>query len=160
MWKSKEYKNDMINRALEGCVIPVFITCLGGSLGTFIKKSGVANIIAEMIVDASIPAILVPMVIAIAIRIITGSNTLSLTTTSVLVEPMLGTLGLSPLAAYLAIGSGGIIFSHANSSGLWLTSTLYNLEFDEALKSIGGSTLVSGLACCAMTLVLYFMGII
>lgn len=159
-WKIDEYKNGIVNRALESCVIPVFITCLGGALGSFIKSSGVADIIAEMIVNASIPAIFVPMVISILIRIITGSNTLALTTTAALVQPMLAGLGLSPLAAFLAMGSGGVIFSHANSSGLWLTSTLTNLSFDQALKSIGGSTAVSGLACCIFTLVLFFVGVI
>lgn len=159
-WQKKEYRNDIFENALIGSVVPIFITCLGGSLGSFIKNSGVADIIAQKVVESSIAPIFVPMLISILIRIITGSNTLALTTTSALVAPMLSTLGITPLAAFLATGSGGIIFSHANSSGLWLNTTLCNMSFDQGLKSIGIATLLSGLGCCAMTLILYFLGFI
>ena len=160
-WRhKKEVRSTWIDKALLGGVGPIFITALGGSLAAFIKGAGVANIIAKAVVGANIPGVFVPMVIAILIRIITGSNTLALSTTAALVGPMLEPLGVTKLAAFLAMASGGIIFSHANSSGLWLTSGMANLDFNEALKSIGGSTFVSGTACCIMTLFLYFLGVI
>lgn len=159
-WKKQEIRSDWINKAVVDCAGPVFITALGGSLAAFIKNAGVAEILADMIVSASIPGIFVPMLIGILIRIATGSNTLAVTTSAALCEPMLATIGVSPLAAYLAMCSGGICFSHANSSGFWLTCSLSKLDFGQGLRSIGASTAISGLACCAFTLILYFAGVI
>ena len=157
---NNDVRNSWITRAAMDCAGPVFITALGGSLAAFIKSAGVAKTLAEVIVTSSVPGIFVPMLIGLLIRIITGSNTLAVVTASALCQPMLETLHVSNLAAYLAICSGGIAFSHANSSGFWLTCSMSKLDFNQGLKSVGVSTLVSGLACCAFTLVLYFAGIV
>ena len=60
--------------------------------------------------------------------------------------------GISPLAAYLAMCSGGVCFSHANSSGFWLTCSLSGLDFKQGLRSVGASTAIAGLSCCAFTM--------
>lgn len=159
-WKNKDVRDTWITKAVIDCAGPVFITALGGSLAAFIKGAGVAETLAEMVVEAGIPGIFVPMLISILIRVVTGSNTLAVTTTAALCQPMLSTLGLSTLAAYLAMCSGGIIMSHANSSGFWLTCSMTQLDFKQGIRSVGMSTLISGLTCCAMTLVLYFVGVI
>lgn len=159
-WKKEEVRNSWITKAVVDCAGPVFITALGGSLAAFIKSAGVAETLAELVVSAHIPGIFVPMLIGILIRVVTGSNTLAVTTAAALCQPMLATLQLSNLAAYLAMCSGAIAFSHANSSGFWLTCSMSNLDFRQGLRAVGGATLVSGLACCATVLVLYFGGLI
>lgn len=160
-WATNEnVRNSWINRAVMDCAGPVFITALGGSLAAFIKEAGVAKTLAEMIVNASIPGIFVPMLIGMLIRTITGSNTLGVVTAAALCQPMLDTLHVSTLAAYLAMCSGAIIVSHANSSGFWLTCSMSKMNFNQGLEAIGGSTFVSGLACSITTLALYFAGII
>ena len=73
-----------------------------------------------------------------------------MTTTAALCQPMLATLGVSTLAAYLAMCSGGIIMSHANNSGFWLTCSMTQLNFKQGIRSVGMVTLVTGLACCAL----------
>lgn len=155
-----DIRSDWINNAVMDCAGPVFITALGGSLAAFIKNAGVAEILADMIVSANFPGIFIPMLIGILIRIATGSNTLAVSTSAALCQPMLETIGVSPLAAYLAMCSGGVCFSHANSSGFWLTCSLSGLDFKQGLRSVGASTAIAGLSCCAFTLILYFAGII
>ena len=59
-----------------------------------------------------------------------------------------------------AMCSGAIAFSHANSSGFWLTCSLSKLNFNQGFRAIGGSTALSGLATSIFTLILYFTGII
>lgn len=159
-WKRLDVRDKWISEAMVDCAGPVFITALGGSLAAFIKGAGVAETLANMVVDAGIPGIFVPMLIAILIRVVTGSNTLAVTTTAALCQPMLETLGVSTLAAYLAMCSGGVIMSHANSSGFWLTCSMTQLDFKQGIRSVGMATLTSGLACCVMTLILYFAGVI
>lgn len=159
-WKRQDVRDGWISKAMVDCAGPVFITALGGSLAAVIKNAGVAQTLAEMVVNAGIPGIFVPMLIAILIRVATGSNTLAVTTTAALCQPMLDTLGVSALAAYLAMCSGGVIMSHANSSGFWLTCSMSGLDFKQGIRSVGMVTLVSGLASCVMTLILYFCGLI
>ncbi len=159
-WKKEEVKNTWITQALTGAVTPLFITALGGSLAAFIKNAGVAEMMAEAVINTHISGIFVPMLIAIMIRIMTGSCTLTLMTAAAIVQPMLSTLGVSNLAAFLAIGAGAVIFSHANSSGFWLISGLCNLDFKQGLRSIGAGTAIGGGTCCITVLILYFIGLI
>lgn len=160
-WRTKkEVRDTWITKAVVDCAGPVFITALGGSLAAVIKNAGVAENLADLIVQAHIPGIFVPMLIGILIRTITGSNTLGVTTAAALCQPMLDRLGLSPLAAYLAMCAGAVIMSHANSSGFWLTCSMSNMDFKQGIQSVGMSTLLSGAACCVTVLVLYFAGLI
>lgn len=158
--KIQDVRNGMFDKAILSCAAPIIITALGGSLAAVIKNADVANMIADMIVGAHIPGIFVPMLIACLIRSVTGSNTLGVTTAAALAEPMLGALGLTPLAAFLSMCSGAVIVSHANSSGFWLVSTMCKLEVKDSFKAVSGASTVSGVFCCATTLILYAMGII
>ena len=155
-----EIRDKWITSAVVDCAGPVFITALGGSLASFIKSAGAAEILAHAIVDAHFPGIFVPILIGFMIRTATGSNTLAVATAAALCEPMLKILNISPLACYLAMCSGGVAFSHANSSGFWLTASMSGLNFNQGLRAIGGSTAISGLACSIFTLILYFAGVI
>ena len=60
-WKREDVRNTWISKAMTDCAGPVFITALGGSLAAFIKGAGIAETLAEMVADAGIPSILVPM---------------------------------------------------------------------------------------------------
>ena len=159
-WKKEEVKTTWIDRALLGCAGPVFITALGGSLAAFIKNAGVADMIADMIMNAHVPGIFVPMLIACLIRSITGSNTLGVTTAAALCQPMLAALNLTPLSAFLSMCSGAVIVSHANSSGFWLVGTMCKMDVKDSFISVSGASLVSGIFCCLTTLILYFTGVI
>lgn len=158
--KNMNVRSKWIDNAIVGSAGPIFITALGGSLAAFIKNAGAAELLAQMIVDANVPGIFVPMLIAFLIRVITGSNTLAVSTAAALCQPMLGVLGLSPLAAFLATCSGGIPFSHANSSGFWLVSTMCKLDVKDSFWAITMGTMLTGFTACITTLVLYFFGII
>ncbi len=159
-WKKDDVRSGWIDKAILGCAGPVFITALGGSLAAFIKNAGVAEMLADMIVQAHIPGVFVPMIIACLIRTITGSNTLGVTTSAALSLPMLAVLGLSPLAAFLSMCSGAVFVSHANSSGFWLVSSMCKMDMKDSFLSISGASALSGIFCSVTTLILYFAGII
>lgn len=50
------------------------------------------------------------------------------------VGPMMGALGLTPVATVLAIGAGTMIFNHVNNSGFWVISRFFNLDLKQGLK--------------------------
>jgi GntP family gluconate:H+ symporter len=76
------------------------------------------------------------------------------------VQPMLRTLGLSPIAVVLACASGGQWIKIPNSSGFWITTTLSNMDVTTALRTITPATFVSGAVSFGVTLLLISLGVV
>lgn len=159
-WKTKEVLNDWVETGLRLAAMPIVVTGLGGSLALIIKDTKVAESIANSIASLSIPAVLIPFIISALVNTITGSNTLGVLTGAAIIQPMLTTLNLSPLAAYLACATGAQIFKHSNSSGFWVTVSLSNMDLAQGLKSVGVATAISGLTSGAVVLVLDMFNLI
>jgi GntP family gluconate:H+ symporter len=102
--------------------------------------------------------IFLPFVIAAALKTAQGSSTVALITTSAIVYPLLGSLGLAcPMGAVLAtmaLGCGAMIISHANDSYFWVVSQFSGLKVDLAYKCHSMGTLVQGLVGIAVVFVL------
>ena len=45
--------------------MPIVVTGMGGALATFVKNAGVAEKIADIIVQSSFPAILIPIILSL-----------------------------------------------------------------------------------------------
>jgi len=159
-WKTKKVLNDWVEESIRTAAMPIIVTGLGGSLAIFIKNAKVAEHIAEAVANTAIPGILIPILMAAIIHVITGSNTLGVMTTAALVEPMLEILGISPLAAFLACGTGALMFKHSNSSGFWVTTSMSNMTLTQGIISIGGFSTVAGFVGAVVTVILYYMGVI
>lgn len=153
-WKTKKVLNDWVNEGILTAAMPIIVTGMGGALAFFVKNSGVAEVIASVIAQSPFPPILVPIIIAAIIHVVTGSNTLGVMTTAALVEPMLSTLGISPVAAFLACGTGALMFKHANSSGFWVTVSMSNMNLNQGLRGVGGGSTVAGFVGAAVTCIL------
>lgn len=159
-WKSKLVLNDWVESGIQSAAMPIMVTGLGGAFALFIKNAKIAEKIAESIVGLHIPGILVPIIIAALIHVITGSNTLGVMTSAALVQPMLGILGISPVAAFLACASGALMFKQANSSGFWVTTSMSNLSLPQGLKAVSGASTVAGICCAVTTMILHFVHLI
>ena len=159
-WKSKEVLNDWVELSLRDAAMPIIVTGMGGVLAIFIKNSGVAQQIAKLIVGYNIPGIMIPIVIAALIHVITGSNALGVMTAAALVQPLIGEIGISPTAAFLACGTGALMFKHANSSGFWVTVTMSNMDVKQGIRAIGGGSTVAGVTGAIVTIILHYSGLI
>jgi len=157
---SKLVLNDWVDRAMESAAMPLFVTGMGGALAQFIKDAKIAETIAEAIVGASIPGIFVPIVISVLVHVITGSTTLAVATAGALCLPMIETLGITPLATFLAVSSAGMMFKHGNSSAFWVCTSLSNMSFTQGLIAVGGGCTVASIVCCIVTVILSFAGIV
>lgn len=159
-WNSKLVLNDWVELGIKEAAMPIIVTGMGGALAIFIKESGVADAIATIVAGTALPGVLVPIFISALIHIVTGSNSLAVMTGAALVEPMLATLGISPLAAFLACGTGAMMFKHANSSGFWVTVTMSNMNVKQGIKSVGVATTVAGGVGALITVILSLSGLI
>lgn len=159
-WKTPEVLNKWVDEGILAAAMPIVVTGMGGALATFVKNAGVADQIAEIVMGSSFPPILIPIIIAALIHVITGSNALGVMTAAALVEPMLATLGISPVAAFLACGTGALMFKHANSSGFWVTVSMSNMDVNQGIRAVGGASTVAGFTGAVITCILYALHVI
>ena len=75
----------------------LLITGAGGAFGKVLTESGVGDALAEAIASISLPAFLVPFLIATLVRIAQGSGTVAMITAASVTAPLIAPLGLSPL---------------------------------------------------------------
>jgi GntP family gluconate:H+ symporter len=102
--------------------------------------------------------LLLPFIIAAAIKTAQGSSTVSLITTSSILAPMLPALGYTttPQKALvvLAIGAGAMVVSHANDSYFWVVANFSDMDVGQAYKLQTVGSLVSGIGALIGVLLL------
>ncbi len=105
--------------------------------------------------------LLVPFLVAAALKTAQGSSTTALVITSTLVAPMLVTLGIEgavPLAlVVMAIGAGAMTVSHVNDSFFWVITQYSGMEVTQAYKAQTVATLLQGIVTIIITMVLWWI---
>lgn len=133
----------------------IFITGAGGVFGKMLQNSGIADLVSGNIQAGSL-SLLLPFLMALALKSAQGSSTVALVTTASIVAPLLSTLGLdsetSKVFTVLAIGAGATAISHANDSFFWAMTQLTGMNVKQGYMSHSIGTLI--LACTAITLIL------
>ncbi|AOP53086.1 GntP family permease [Brevibacterium aurantiacum] len=118
----------------------LLITGAGGAFGMVLTESGVGDALAEAIASISLPAFLVPFVIASLVRIAQGSGTVAMITAASVTAPLIAPLGLSPLVAVMACTAGSMVFSYFNDSYFWVVTRFTGLDGMNAIKGWSGIT--------------------
>ena len=153
----EEVLSDWVGQGLKDSAAIIMITAAGGSLGALLAASKIADYLGSSLAVFNL-GIFLPFVIAAALKTAQGSSTVALITTSAIVYPLLGSLGLaSPLGAVLAtmaVGCGAMVVSHANDSYFWVVSQFSGLKVDLAYKCQTLGTLVQGVVGIAVVYVL------
>ena len=117
----------MMDSAIKDTGIIMLITGAGGSLGNVIKVSGIGTVLGETVVGLSIPAILIPFIIAALMRIALGSATVAITTAASLTAPLMASISVSAPLLALSCCVGAISFSYFNDSGFWVFNGMFGL---------------------------------
>ena len=153
----EEVLSDWVGQGLKDSAAIIMITAAGGSLGALLAASKIADYLGSSLAVFNL-GIFLPFIIAAALKTAQGSSTVALITTSAIVYPLLGSLGLaSPLGAVLAtmaVGCGAMVVSHANDSYFWVVSQFSGLKVDLAYKCQTLGTLVQGVVGIAVVYVL------
>ncbi len=135
----------------------ILITGAGGAFGAIIKATPVAAYLGDSMSTWGL-GILVPFFIAAALKTAQGSSTTALVTTSALMAPLLGSLGLdSTIGAVLtvmSIGAGAMTVSHANDSYFWVVAEFTGMDVKTAYKSQTLATLIQGVVTIIIVLIL------
>ncbi|WP_425835777.1 gluconate:H+ symporter [Streptomyces fractus] len=107
----------------------------GGFKGTLVD-SGVGQMIMDVSKDWSIPTLLLAWLIAVVIRVATGSATVATVSAAGLVAPLAANMTDAHTALLvLAIGAGSLFFSHVNDAGFWLVKEYFGLSVGQTVKT-------------------------
>lgn len=95
----------------------------GGALKQVLVAVGLADLAGRLAAEGRLPPLLLAWLVAVMIRLATGSATVATITTAGIVPSAIAASGVSPEWAVLAIGAGSIFFSHVNDPGFWLVKS-------------------------------------
>jgi GntP family gluconate:H+ symporter len=124
----------------EECVASVGMTVLivggGGGFARVLQTSGVADALGGVAAAAHLSPLLYGWMVAAFIRVATGSATVSITTASALLVPVLARHpGTHVELVIVAIGCGSLFLSHLNDGGFWIVKECLNLTVPQTFRT-------------------------
>jgi GntP family gluconate:H+ symporter len=128
--------NESLGSGLPGVASIMLIVAAGGGFKQELSDSGVAQVIADAAKDSHLSVLLLGWLVAVGIRLATGSATVATVTAAGIVQGLGADLTDAHLALLvLAIGSGSLFFSHVNDAGFWLVKEYFGLTVGQTLRS-------------------------
>ncbi|WP_330176596.1 GntP family permease [Streptomyces sp. NBC_01498] len=134
------FTKDRLASTVEKSFAPIagvlLIVAAGGGFKQTLIDAGVGQMILDFSEDWSIPALLLGWLIAVAIRLATGSATVATISAAGLAAPLAADMSTSHAALLvLAIGAGSLFFSHVNDAGFWLVKEYFGLDVGQTIKT-------------------------
>ncbi|GHE53296.1 GntP family permease [Streptomyces capitiformicae] len=133
----------------------LLIVGAGGGFKQTLIDSGVGQMILDISEDWSIPALVLAWLIAVAIRLATGSATVATISAAGLVAPLAADMSTTHAALLvLAIGAGSLFFSHVNDAGFWMVKEYFGMSVGQTIKSWSVMETIISVVAGAMVLLL------
>ncbi|AJC16149.1 GntP family permease [Pandoraea sputorum] len=139
--KQRGFNRDQILKFTNECLAPIATITLvvgaGGGFGRILMDSGVSKAIVDVANNAHLSPLLLGWLVAVLIRIATGSATVAMTTACGIVAPIAMAAGstVKPELMVLATGAGSLILSHVNDGGFWLVKEYFNMTVPQTFKT-------------------------
>ncbi|QJD59730.1 GntP family permease [Pseudomonas sp. gcc21] len=148
--KSDNKRQELHDRVAQGIVASapiLLITGAGGAFGTVLSATPLGAYLGQTLSSLGI-GLFMPFLVAAGLKTAQGSSTVSLVTTSALVAPLLGQLGLDSemgrVLTVMAIGAGAMTVSHANDSFFWVVTQFSRMKVATAYQAQTVATLIQG----------------
>jgi len=131
---------DQIAKCLETSLPPVagiiLIVAAGGGFKQVLVDTGIGTKLAEWATAAHISVILLAWVLAVLIRLATGSATVATITASSLMLGLVEGMSTGEISLIvLAVGAGSVFFSHVNDAGFWLVKEYFGMSIGQTIKT-------------------------
>ena len=127
---------NIVGSSLAPVASILLIVGAGGGFKETLVESGIAEVIAQWIEQMGMPILIAGWLVAVAVRLATGSATVATITAGGIMAPMAA--DISPVAAallVLAIGAGSVFLSHVNDAGFWLVKEYFGMTVGETFKT-------------------------
>ncbi|MFF2304681.1 gluconate:H+ symporter [Streptomyces sp. NPDC058128] len=133
---TKERLSTTVEKSLAPIAGVLLIVGAGGGFKQTLIDIGVGQMILDFSENWSIPALLLAWLIAVAIRLATGSATVATISAAGLVAPLAAGMSTTETALLvLAIGAGSLFFSHVNDAGFWLVKEYFGMTVGQTIKT-------------------------
>ncbi|GAA1519894.1 gluconate:H+ symporter [Streptomyces albidochromogenes] len=134
------FTKDRMSSTVEKSLAPIagvlMIVGAGGGFKQTLIDVGVGRMILDFSEDWAIPTLLLAWLIAVAIRLATGSATVATISAAGLVAPLAADMSASHAALLvLAVGAGSLFFSHVNDAGFWLVKEYFGMDIGQTIKT-------------------------
>jgi GntP family gluconate:H+ symporter len=131
---------DRISGRITASVGPVAAVILivgaGGGFKQTLIGAGVGDSVSKIANNAHLSVLVLGYLVAVALRLATGSATVATITAAGIVAPLAGDLSSTHVALLaLAIGAGSLFLSHVNDAGFWLVKESFGLTVGQTFKS-------------------------
>ena len=129
-----------IMKAVESGLPPVagiiLIVAAGGGFKQVLVDTGIGTMLAEWAKQVNISVLLLAWLLAVLIRLATGSATVATITASSLVLGLVEGLSTPQVSlVVLAVGAGSLFFSHVNDAGFWLVKEYFGMSVGQTIKT-------------------------
>ncbi|MEU0404408.1 gluconate:H+ symporter [Streptomyces sp. NPDC006197] len=140
MGRAAGFTRERLSSTVEKSLAPIagvlLIVGAGGGFKQTLIDIGVGQMILDFSKDWSIPALLLAWLIAVAIRLATGSATVATISAAGLVAPLAEGMSTGEVSLLvLAIGAGSLFFSHVNDAGFWLVKEYFGMNVGQTVKT-------------------------
>ncbi|MFE5329607.1 MULTISPECIES: gluconate:H+ symporter [unclassified Embleya] len=134
------FRRDRLASTVEKALLPIagilLIVGAGGGFKQTLVDVGVGRMILDISEDWSISPLLLAWLIAVAIRLATGSATVATISAAGLVAPLAADMSTTHTALLvLAVGAGSLFFSHLNDAGFWLVKEYFGMNVGQTIKT-------------------------
>jgi GntP family gluconate:H+ symporter len=131
---------EAVATSIESSLPPIagilLIVCAGGGFKQVLVDTGIGTKLADWAQDFDVSVILLAWLLAVLIRLATGSATVATITASALVVGLAEGLSQGETSlVVLAVGSGSVFFSHVNDAGFWLVKEYFGISVGQTIKT-------------------------
>ncbi|MFZ2273168.1 MAG: GntP family permease [Corynebacterium variabile] len=128
--------SDTVGASFGPIASVILIVGAGGGFKQTLVDTGVADIIGDWVQDAPVSTLVAGWLVAVFIRLATGSATVATVTAAGIMAPLAeGMSSVEVALLVLAIGAGSVFFSHVNDAGFWLVKEYFGMTVPQTLKT-------------------------
>lgn len=128
--------SDSMSAALPPIAAILLIVSAGGGFKQTLVDAGVGGMVGRVAQGAGVSPLVLGWLVAVGIRLATGSATVATITAAGIVAPLAAGMERSTVALLvLAVSSGSLFFSHVNDAGFWMVKEYFGLSIGDTLKS-------------------------
>ncbi|HEV7898275.1 MAG TPA: SLC13 family permease [Planosporangium sp.] len=133
---SRHKVSELLGLSLAPIAAIVMIIGAGGGFKQILVSIGIGTTLGKAAAASHLSALALGWLIAVGIRLATGSATVATVTAAGLMAPLVQQLDHvnKPLLA-LAIGSGSLFLSHVNDAGFWLVKEYFGMTVGQTFKT-------------------------
>jgi GntP family gluconate:H+ symporter len=133
---SRKVLSETVSASLPPIANILLIVSAGGGFKQVLVDSGIGTLLADWARDANVSVLLLSWVLAVLIRLATGSATIATITASSLIIDLVAGMSTGEVSlVVLAVGAGSLFFSHVNDAGFWLVNQYFGMSVGQTIKT-------------------------